>query len=402
MARRPIQRRGQGAGRLIGVAVLAAAMAVALTLLVTQPRGGQGGLSGVADDVGGAIGSVVSAPVRWAQSGGSWIGSYFGGAKRIRALEAENAELVRWRDQAMAMSSRLDAYEQLHSVQSERMPAGVTGRMVAESAGPFSRAGIVNVGSGQGVKVNWIVFNQNGLVGRVISVGATSSRVLLLTDGDTKVPVMGEVTRARGILIGDKTAAPQLAHLNLPPVIGDNERLMTSGDDGMFPRGLAVGTAGKGPDGKWRIRLASARAPVDFVTLIPPSDFPPPADPVTAPVFTPVGEAPIATGGAASLPLAAGAAGVPTAATPEAIAQAQREGEAAREARRVADERARLLRQAQAERDAAREAQRRAEADAARATEREVAPAAEGPAPPPVPVPVPVPLDNGAPKEGGT
>jgi rod shape-determining protein MreC len=395
--------------------VLTASIAVALTLLVTQPREGQGGLAGLANDLGGMVGSVVGAPVRWVQSAGGWLGSFWGGAERVRELEAENAALIQWRDQARAMSARLDAYEQLHAVRSERLPEGITARLVAETSGPFSRAAIVNAGSAQGVKVNWIVFNQNGLVGRVISVGAGTSRVLLLNDGDSRVPVMGEQSRARGIVLGDKTAAPQLSHLNLPPVLGDNERLMTSGDDGLFPRGIAVGTAGRGPDGKWRVRLASARAPVDFVRLVPPSDFPPPAPAVTPPVITPVGEAPVplasdpATG---TLPLAAGAAAVPTSATPEAIAAAQRDAEAARVARAAAEERARALRKAEAERDAARAAQRRAEAEAERARAarvRAAEPATPAPepveprvsVPEPVPVPVPVPLDGSPPQEGG-
>jgi rod shape-determining protein MreC len=421
MARRGFQRlsqrRGQGTGRLIGAVVLTAAVAVALTLLVTQPRGGQAGVAGLADDVGGAIGGVVGAPVRWAQGAGGWIGSFFGGAERVRALEADNAMLIQWRDQAKAMGARLDAYEQLHAVRSERLPEGITARMVAETSGPFSRAGIVNAGTAQGVKVNWVVFNQNGLVGRVISVGSGTARVLLLNDGDSRVPVMGETSRARGIVIGDKTAAPQLAHLNLPPVLGNNERLMTSGDDGLFPRGLAVGTAGQGPDGKWRVRLASARSPLDFVTLVPPSDFPPPAPAVTPPVVAPIGEAPLAgidpaTG---TLPLAPGAASVPAAATPAAIATAQRDAEAARQARATAEQRARQLAKAEAERDAARTAQRQAEAEAERARRAAAARAAarqapgapepepdtQTPAATPVPVPVPVPLDATPPQEGG-
>jgi rod shape-determining protein MreC len=405
MARRSFQRRGQGAGRLIGVVVLTAGIAVALTLLVTQPREGQGGLAGLANDVGGTIGSVVGAPVRWVRSAGGWVGSFWGGAERVRQLEAENAALIQWRDQARAMGARLDAYEQLHAVRAERLPEGITARLVAETSGPFSRAAIVNAGSAQGVKVNWIVFNQNGLVGRVISVGTGTSRVLLLNDGDSRVPVMGEQSRARGIVVGDKTAAPQLSHLNLPPVLGESERLMTSGDDGLFPRGIAVGTAGRGPDGKWRVRLASARGPVDFVRLVPPSDFPPPAPAVTPPAISPVDEPadPTAAAATGTLPLAPGAAAVPANATPEAIAAAQRQAEAAREA---AEERARSLRKAEAERDAARAAQRRAEAEAERARgprapDTDAGRSDSEPAAPPAVVPVPVPLETIPPKEGG-
>ncbi|OYU77849.1 MAG: rod shape-determining protein MreC, partial [Alphaproteobacteria bacterium PA3] len=225
-----------------------------------------------------------------------------------------------------------------------------------------------NLGAKAGVKVNWIVMNQNGLVGRVIAVGADTSRVLFLADGDSRVPVMGETTRARAIAMGDKTTAPKLAHLNTPTLMRDGERVMTSGDDGIFPRGIAVGQAGVAPDKQWRVRLASSASPIDFVRLVPPSNFPPPLDPVTAPSLAPpptegATTAPVQGG---VLPLAADAAGVPTAATPEAIRAAQASRSSEIEAARATA--ARLAK----ERDAAREQARQAEAARLAAESRNV------------------------------
>jgi rod shape-determining protein MreC len=371
MARRGA-RRGGGSGIWIGAGSLALLIAVAGGFLMTGDRGG--GLAAAGATVAGTVGGVVAAPVRWVEGAGGFIGSYFGGAAEVRRLKAENAALLEWRAQARAMAERLDAYEKLNRIQREDLPTGVSGRLVAESVGPFSRAGVVNVGARQGVAVNWIVLNGDGLVGRVIAVGEGSSRVLLLSDGDSRVPVMGEATRARAILTGDKGPAPRLVHLNAPAVIQDGERLMTSGDDGIFPRGIAVGLAGRAPDGQWRARLASDRTAVDFVRLVPPSNFPPPLDPVTPPSLAPP---PAATATEApAMPLAPGAAAIPAAATPDAIRAAQdaaaRKTESELAAARLA------ARKLEAERDAARAAARKAEASAPR-------PAPEA-APPPVKV----------------
>ena len=343
MARRGNRRTG-GAGPLIGVAVLAALISAGVTIVVTDQRGG-GGVAGIASDISGAVGGVLMTPVRWGESAFSSMGAFFGGASLNQKLREENRALLQWRDQAKAMAERLDAYEKLHGVKAEQLPQGLTGRLISESSGPFARSGIVNLGAKAGVKVNWIVMNQNGLVGRVIAVGSDTSRVLFLADGDSRVPVMGETTRARAIALGDKTTAPKLAHLNTPTLMRDGERVMTSGDDGIFPRGIAVGQAGVAPDKQWRVRLASSASPIDFVRLVPPSNFPPPLDPVTAPTLAPPPTEGTTTsvvqGGV--LPLAADAAGVPTAATPEAIraAQASRssEIETARAAARISKER---------------------------------------------------------------
>jgi rod shape-determining protein MreC len=359
MARRG-NRRSNSAGPIIGAIALTALVIVSATLMLTGNR--SGGVAGFASDVGGSIGRVVTVPVRWVGNGFSSIGSFFGGSTLNAKLKAENASLLTWRDQARAMAERLDAYEKLHGIAGERLPQGLTGRMIGESAGTFSRTGIVNVGSKAGVQVNWIVINQNGLVGRIIAVGADTSRVLLLADGDSRVPVMGEVTRARAIASGDKTQAPRLAHLNTPALMQDGERVITSGDDGIFPRGIAVGQAGIAPDQLWHLRLASNASPVDFVRLIPPSNFPPPLDPVTPPPLTapPEGASAAVSVLGGVLPLAPGAAAVPTAATPEAIRAAQTE--LARKTAAQAEANQALTKKLLAERDAAREAARKAEA----------------------------------------
>jgi rod shape-determining protein MreC len=369
MARRG-NRRSSSIGPIIGAVVLTALATVAVTMVVSGNRAGGG--AGVASDVSGAMGHVVSVPVRWVQGGASSVFSFFGGSSENKRLKAENASLLQWRDQVNAMAKRLDDYEKLNGVASERIPQGLTGRMIGESAGTFSRSGIVNLGSKAGVQVNWIVMNQNGLVGRIIAVGGDTSRVLLLGDGDSRVPVMGEITRARAIASGDKTVAPRLAHLNTPALMQDGERAMTSGDDGIFPRGIVVGQAGIAPDQQWRVRLASSNTPIDFVRLIPPSNFPPPMDPVTLPPLTapPEGASPALSVLGGILPLAPGAAPVPTAATPEAIRAAQTE--LARKSAQQAVVNQALNKKLIAERDAAREAVRKAEAGRI-AAERRVA-----------------------------
>jgi rod shape-determining protein MreC len=337
-----------------------------VTILVTDQRSGS--VAGLASDISGAVGGLLMTPVRWGQSVISTTGSYFGGASLNQKLKEENRALLQWRDQAKAMAERLDAYEKLHGVKAEQFPQGLTGRLISESSGPFAKSGIVNLGAKAGVKVNWIVMNQNGLVGRVIAVGSDTSRVLFLADGDSRVPVMGETTRARAIAIGDKTSAPRLAHLNTPTLMRDGERVMTSGDDGIFPRGIAVGQAGLAPDRQWRVRLASTASPIDFVRLVPPSNFPPPLDPVTAPSLAPppTEGATTATVQGGVLPLAADAAGVPTAATPEAIRAAQAMRSSEIEAARATA--ARLAK----ERDIAREQARQAEAARLAAESRSV------------------------------
>lgn len=320
MARRGSMRRGGGfgTGAIIGIVGITALGSIALTLALTNPRGV---VSTFFNDALSSTANVVSKPVRWVEGGVDWVSSVFVGSSEVRKLRDENAALMEWRDQAKAMAERLDSYEKLHSVQNESVQGGVTARLVSETHGPFSHSGIINAGKNQGIGANWIVVNQYGLVGRVISLGTNSSRVLLLTDSQSRIPVMGEVSRGRAMLIGDKSDAPYLEHLNVPAIIGDGERLLTSGDDGVIPRGIAIGAAGRAPDSKWRVRLNSNAGAIDFVRIIPANNFPPPLERATSPGAT---SANSAIGGQI-MPLDPNAAAIPTSATPSAISQAQSE-----------------------------------------------------------------------------
>jgi rod shape-determining protein MreC len=138
------------------------------------------------------------------------------------------------------------------------------------------------------VKVGYIALNENGLIGRVISVGKRSARVLLIDDYNSRVPVMGETSRSRAMLIGQAAQKPRLdqgqarlADPRLQYVVGQNgflrnERVVTSGDGGIYPRGVYIGAAVQDAGG-WMVNLGAARQSIDYIRLIPffAPDLPP-------------------------------------------------------------------------------------------------------------------------------
>src|SRR5438270_735747 len=83
-------------------------------------------------------------------------------------------------------------------------------------------------------------------VGEVIGVTAGASRVLMLTDVASRTPVMIDRTNARAILTGDGGPNPRLDYLRGQDPVREGDRILTSGDGGMLPRGLPVGVAVKG------------------------------------------------------------------------------------------------------------------------------------------------------------
>jgi rod shape-determining protein MreC len=198
---------------------------------------------------------------------------------RIAELENQVRDLHRWKDLAETMALRMERYEKLLDLVGETQGQSVTARVVAEENGPFAASRIANAGAANGVREGFAAINEYGLVGRVVRVGEYTSRILMLTDFASRIPVMGTQSGDRALLVGDNGTSARLLEPETPDKIVPGEVWVTSGDDGKMPLGVRVGTARKVGD-EWVLDLALEARPIDFVRLVPPPDF---ADPDLVP-----------------------------------------------------------------------------------------------------------------------
>jgi rod shape-determining protein MreC len=200
---------------------------------------------------------------------------------RIAALEAEIRDLHRWKDLAETMTLRMERYEKLLGLIGETQGQSVMARVVAEENGPFAASRIANAGAANGVRAGYTATNENGLVGRVVRVGEYTSRILLVSDSASSIPVMGSQSGDRALLVGQGGSGAVLEEPETPDKIIEGEIWVTSGDDGQTQLGIRVGRARRTPTG-WAIDLAMKEAPVDYIRLVPPPDF---AKPETVPAL---------------------------------------------------------------------------------------------------------------------
>lgn len=287
-----------------GVALVVAAV-VAAALLMTDRRErfqseAYGVTRKVTDAVATPVGGVLSAPGRWVGLGAKTVGGYFFAVSENRRLKAELAEMRQWRDVAIALRDTNDRYKTVLGLKTDPPIPMATARVVTDARGPFANTRLANAGIERGVREGNPVMSENGIVGRVIGVTNGASRILLLTDIASRVPVMIDRTNARAILTGDGGPNPKLEYLRGKDPVKEGDRILTSGDGGLMPRGLPVGVAVKGLDGEWRAVLASDAAPIDFVRILLFEDFaqladakaldamtpPPPQTPVATPPTT--------------------------------------------------------------------------------------------------------------------
>jgi rod shape-determining protein MreC len=156
-------------------------------------------------------------------------------------LRAENNELLLWRAKAMELERQVRSFESILNISYVPIEGVVTASVIAETGGPFSRAIVVKAGHDRGVRPGDAALDRYGLVGRVIDVGRTSSRVLLLTDTTSHVPVVIEPGGIRAVLSGDADGRPQIQFLPIDARLQEGAAIVTSGDGGVLPPGLPVG-----------------------------------------------------------------------------------------------------------------------------------------------------------------
>jgi rod shape-determining protein MreC len=203
-------------------------------------------------DVMSPVLTAVSAPV-------TAVVDNIGGVTSLRdlkseniRLEEENARLQKWYEAALKLQAENQSFRELLNVKADPTITFVTARVISDAGGSFVKSVLLPVGARDRVQKGNAVMSGHGLVGRVMEVGQTSSRVLLVTDLNSHIPVILQNTRTKAILAGKNQDLMKLERL--PPDSGMTvgTRVVTSGDGGQLPADLPVGTiVSVGADGVW-------------------------------------------------------------------------------------------------------------------------------------------------------
>ena len=157
---------------------------------------------------------------------------------RIQELEAEKNQLL----EAGATNQRLRELLEFRS----HLPTGtVTASIIANSGSSWFKSCLLDKGSTDGVRKGMAVVTPLGAVGQVVAVTARTAKVLLIADPNNGVDVLVQRTRARGIVSGSLDNGTILKYVKRSEDIQEGDRLVTSGLDGIFPKGIVVGSVTK-------------------------------------------------------------------------------------------------------------------------------------------------------------
>lgn len=185
-----------------------------------------------------------------------------------KKLRSDNLRLLQWQEVARELGQQnVFLKAQLNFTKEER-PNFVSARIISDSGGLFVRTLLINAGRRGGVAPGQAAVTASGLVGRVVEAGSRAARLLLLTDLNSRVPVVVERSRYRGILAGDNSRRPSLIFLPANSKVGNGDRIVTSGHGGVFPPGIAVGIVTSISDGEIRVQPFVDWDRMEYVSIL--------------------------------------------------------------------------------------------------------------------------------------
>ena len=186
---------------------------------------------------------------------------------RNAALQRDNERLRHWQSVARRLEAENGALRSLSDMVPDPRLRFITARVVGDQGGAFARSVLVNAGSRDGISKGQAAVTAEGLAGRVAEVGLRSSRVLILTDINSRIPVLVGAARDRAILAGDNTSQPRLLYLAAGTEIRPGDRVVTSGHGGMFPSDLPIGVVTQASETALRVQPFVDWAHMEFLRL---------------------------------------------------------------------------------------------------------------------------------------
>lgn len=194
-------------------------------------------------------------------------------------LRRELQQMKAWREAALQLEQKNARLLDLNQVRLDPKLTHVTGVVLADSGSPFRQSVLLNVGARDGIRDGWATMDGIGLVGRVSGVGQKSSRVVLLTDSNSRVPVTVQPSGQRALLSGDNSDLPPLEFLEDSDEVRPGDRVVTSGDGGVLPAGLLVGQVVMGTDRRLRVVLSADYERLEFLRVLRSHELQPITDP---------------------------------------------------------------------------------------------------------------------------
>ncbi|MBI4536417.1 MAG: rod shape-determining protein MreC [candidate division NC10 bacterium] len=224
--------------------VLTTTLIVAFLLLSLQVRHERTVVTAVRQ----ALLTVLSPPITIAALAVQGVRDVWTGYIDLRAIRQENlrlkgevAVLKRRIDQLAEQALETQRLQRLLALHQAAPVSLISARVIGKDATNWFKTVLLDRGSADGVRRNLPVVTPDGLVGRVVEVTPTASKVQLLTDPVSAAGGLLQRTRVTGIVVGSFAVGARVRYLPLMADVGVGDEVVTSGMGGVFPKGIPIG-----------------------------------------------------------------------------------------------------------------------------------------------------------------
>ena len=207
-------------------------------------------------------------PLTWADNVLEDFQSYSRLYAQNQQLREELRQMKAWKEAALQLEQKNARLLDLNKVRLDPRLTHLTGIVTADSASPFRQSVLINAGARDGVMDGWAAMDGLGLVGRISGVGEKTSRVILLTDTNSRIPVVVQPSGQTAILSGDNTPLPPLEFVDDPDALRAGDLVFSSADGGVFPAGLVVGKVVVQADKRLRVRLEADFNRLEYLRIM--------------------------------------------------------------------------------------------------------------------------------------
>lgn len=226
-----------------------------------------GALDKVILRVTGPVMQVVELPARVIHR----VYTYFYDISHIYAdnqmLRDENKQMIILQNKVRTLEVENQLLSRLLNYVPPAEASFMSAQVVAESSDNFTHMVLVYIGD-ENVKKGQIVMGDESVIGRIDTVSAPYAKVILITDINSKIPVVVERTRVRGILSGNNKDLPQLIFMRSTTDIQEGDIVVTSGVGGMFPAGLPIGFISSITGNKVEVEPMADISRIEYVRIV--------------------------------------------------------------------------------------------------------------------------------------
>ncbi len=194
--------------------------------------------------------------------------SYANIYEQNQELRRELQRLKGWREAALQLEQENAKLLDLNNVRINPRLSFISGVVLTDSGSPFRQSALINVGRRDGVIDGWATMDGLGLVGRISGVGESTSRVILLTDSNSRIPVTIKPSGQKAIMAGINSRYPVIEFLETPEQVHAGDRVVSSGDGRVFPPDILAGQIVVSTDGRFLVQLAADFQRLEFLRIL--------------------------------------------------------------------------------------------------------------------------------------